>query len=228
MFALVSALLSLGGSLIVFGRQTHWVLPWALIGQVPPLRYALPGRFTVYLWLALAVGLAVLLGERRARRVRWVLALAACVSVLPNFDDFRWATPVDAPALMRGGRLARYVPPGSTVLALPFGIEGNSMIWQVEAGFQFRLAGGYVSWALPKQYAGLTIIRELTGQPPGGRLKQRLCAFIEMTGTTVILLREGAPGDWAATLAPLRVRQVHDGGFAIYSLRSSSCDRVHG
>jgi hypothetical protein len=223
LFALLAAVLSLGGELIFLRDRTGVPLPWALIGWIPPLNYALPGRFSVYVWLAVAVAVAVSLREPSHTRLRWAAALAACASVFPNATGLAWATHVDAPALLKDGRVQRYVRPGSTVIALPFGINGNSMLWQVQSGFSFRLAGGYASFALPAGYSNLKVIEELMGRPPRRGHLGRLCSFIRWTGASTILLREHAPGDWHPTLAALKVDPVHDGGFAIYSLKNSSC-----
>jgi hypothetical protein len=226
-FGAIAALLSLGGRLIIDGHDTGIPLPWALIGQIAPLSYALPGRFALYLWLAAAASIALMLRGRPLGSLRWVCAIAACVSVLPN-PGFAWSTRVDRPALLDRTRLATYVKPGSTVLALPFGREGDSMLWQVESRFSFALAGGYVSWALPDEYRGLTIIRELDGRPPGGRLRQRLCEFLRMTRTQTILLREHTRGDWQATLSTLGVAPTRAGGFEIWRVAETSCGRRGG
>jgi hypothetical protein len=221
-FGLSAALLSLGGRLIIDRHGTGIWLPWDLIGQIGPLRYALPDRFAVYVWLAAAACIALLVRGRSFRSLPWIAAIAACLSVLAN-PSFAWSTHVDSPPLLRGARFASYVKPGSTVLALPFGREGDSMLWQVESHFSFALAGGYVSWALPGKYRGLTILRELDGRPPGGRLKQRLCEFLAMTHTETILLREHTRGDFRATLSTLGVAPVRAGGFKVYRVADSSC-----
>jgi hypothetical protein len=97
------------------------------------------------------------------------------------------------------------------------------MYWQVEAHFAFRLAGGYVSWALPREYQGLTILREFGGRPPQAELGRRLCGFIALTHTSVVIVRSNTRGDWQAILRPLHERPIRRGGFAIYSVKHSAC-----
>jgi hypothetical protein len=223
-----AAILCLGGELLVGRQHTGVPLPWDLIGELPALAHALPGRFVVYLWLGAAVCIALWLDRPSARPARWVGMVLIAVSLTPNLSAGLWGTRVDRPALLSSPALAQVVPRGATVLALPFGSEGNSMYWQVQSGFEFRLAGGYVSWALPKEYAGLTIIRELNGRPPRAELKRRLCAFIALTHSSVILLRLNTRGDWHAILRPLHERPVLDGGFAIYRVETSACARTPG
>ncbi len=223
LFLLAAAVVSLGGVLRVAGEKTTFSLPWSVLGELPFISHALAERFVLYVSLAGAVCVALWLDRPTLRPARWLAAAAVMVSLLPNLDGGLWGTRVDQPPLLSSAALARYIPTGSTVLALPFGIEGNSMYWQVQAHFAFRLAGGYVSWALPGEYHGLTIIRELHGSPPRGQLKRRLCGFIALTHTSVVLLRMGTRGDWEAILSPLHERPIRYGGFAIYSVERSAC-----
>ncbi len=223
LFMLAAAVLSLGGLLRVAGEKTTLGLPWGVIGELPFITHALPGRFVLYVSLAGAVCVALWLDRPTLRPARWLAAAVVMVSLLPNLRADLWATPVDRPPLLSSPALAHYVPRGSTVLALPFGINGDSMYWQVQADFAFRLAGGYVGWALPREYQGRSIIRELYGNPPRRELEKRLCAFIALTHTSVVLLRTHTRGDWKAILGPLGVKPTTRGGFAVYSIHGSAC-----
>jgi hypothetical protein len=222
-FMFVVLLLSLGNHLVLDGNATGVPLPWNLIRQLPAFTYATPARFLVYLWLAAALALAIWLERPRFRAGRWLAACLVGVTLLPNLTGLPWGTRVDEPQLMSSSSLSRYVPNNSTVLALPFGSAGDSMFWQIQAGFRFRLAGGYVSWALPRLYRELTIIEVLTGHPPHLHIRQRLCAFITKTHTETILLREHTVKDLPGVLATLNIRPVHAGGFAIYRVTPASC-----
>jgi hypothetical protein len=228
LFMPVVAILSLGGVLRVAGETTTFKLPWSLFGELPYLSHAFPERFVLYVSLAAAVGLALWLDRPGLRLVRWLAAAVVMLSLMPNLDWRIWGTRVDQPPLLSSPELARYIPTGSTVLALPFGINGNSMYWQVQAHFAFRLAGGYVSWALPGEYQGLTILRELAGHRPGPELKRRLCGFIALTHTSVVIVRSGTRGDWQAVLRPLHERPIRQGGFAIYPVHRSACPTGSG
>jgi hypothetical protein len=215
----VAAVMSLGAEVVVGGDGTAIPLPWWLVGKLPLLRFATPDRFVVYAWLALAVAVSCWLARPAHARLRWAALAIVLVSLAPNFTGVPWGTRVDDPPLLRSPALARYVPPGSTVLALPFGIAGDSMFWQLDADFRFRLAGGYVSVSMPAKYqAYLPLVSALQGHLIAGRVKQRLCSFLAMTGAGVILRREPSPGYWAQLLDPLGVRPRHVGGFAIYEL----------
>jgi hypothetical protein len=232
-FILIVTVASLGGHLVDSGRQTALSLPWGVIGQLPLLRFAIPGRFMLYMWLAAAVAAAYwLAGGRPSNRLaRWGLFGLVVASLAPNAIGVPWATGVDAPPLLTSPALAGYVPRGSTVLALPFGISGNSMSWQVQADFHFRLAGGYVSVSLPAEYRpAIHLIHALEGNSFSGSLTPRLCGFLRMTGSSVILLRDGRAGSWQRLLGPLGITPLRAGGFRVYPLaaafaRGGACAR---
>jgi hypothetical protein len=217
-FVLVSAILSLGAHLYLDGTSTGIALPWSLVDQLPLLRFAGPGRFVLYMWLAAALAVSCWLARPSRVYLRWAAFALVVVSLTPSLTG-PWGTRVDAPRLMRAPALARYIPKGSTVLALPFGIWGDSMFWQVQSDFHFRLAGGYVSVSPPTAYRQyIYLLRALGGGPIEGHPNQRICGFLRMTGTRVIALREGAPGLWAQLLHPLRVPPLRVGGFWVYEL----------
>jgi hypothetical protein len=146
-----------------------------------------------------------------------VFALAV-LSLAPNATGVPWGTHVDNPALMSSAVLERLVPAASTVLALPYGIDGNSMAWQVEAGFRFGMAGGYISWAVPAGYRNLSLLHELVGRSPRPRATARLCSFLERTGATRVIARDHTSRTWRALLDPLGARPVHSGGFLVYDV----------
>jgi len=217
--------LALGGWPIVQGLGFPSIpLPWRLIGQLPLLRFAVPSRFTLYLWLALAVAGSLWLADGLPARslLRWALLALVAVSLMPSPASTLWSTNVDRPALLHSHALARYVPQGSTVLALPYGSQGDSMLWQVEAGFAYRMAGGYASFQTPPDYMRFKhLLHALSGNAFKHQLTPRLCAFLRYTGATAILLRDGARGSWRQLLHPLGVTPIAVGGFHVYRLAGS-------
>jgi hypothetical protein len=219
-FAALALVASLGGHLVLHGHTTGIPMPWLLVGKLPLLRLAVPARFIVYVWLAVAIAVALWLSQSSHRLLRWSLLACVIASLAPNQTGVPWATPVDRPPLLSEPTLARYVSPGSTVLALPFGIAGNSMFWQEEAGFRFRLAGGYVSVSVPGGYRRyIHLLRSMEGGPaPTARSEADLCQFVRFSGTNVVLLRDDTLGPWRELLGSLRVRPLHAGGFAVYDL----------
>ena len=68
LMAVAMFVLSLGQTLRVGGVTTDLPLPWLPISLLPLLEHAIPGRLTLFMWLAIAVIVAVVVGELGARR----------------------------------------------------------------------------------------------------------------------------------------------------------------
>jgi len=80
--------LSLGPHLHIGGTSTGWPMPWSIVSSLPLLESLVPSRFTVLLWLAIAVVVTIVIDEavRRPRRAAAgrLAAVGLClVVVLP-------------------------------------------------------------------------------------------------------------------------------------------------
>ncbi len=187
---LLFALFSLGGTLLVGGRQTGVRLPWGIAEHWPLFSSALPDRFSLVVALA-AAGLLVLAvdgmagaGGRAARVLAVVLAVACAAPLVPRPYPVTAAAPVPRFFTSAG----RWLAPGATVLVLPYptATETVPLTWQAAAGMAFRMPGGY-----------------FIGPAPGGQ------AYMEGPGplpvaSTLIQVGRGAAAP--AVTAPLRAR----------------------
>jgi hypothetical protein len=134
--------ISLGDQIKVFGAN---ILPWRLLAFLPVLNIAQPGRVLTYVYLLIAVLVAMWLAQ--AKRIallplRWLLALGAAVMVLPNFPAAIWTTSVPAPAFFTTGAYQQYISRGETVW-LVNSHPARQLIWQAQTDFYFRLPGGF-------------------------------------------------------------------------------------
>ena len=139
---IVAVVLSLGPFLVVGGRPII-PLPGLVVGALPLIGKALPARLMLYAFLALAIIIALWLGS--GDTPRWVRVLAALVvvaSMLPNLSASFWTSAIDVPPFFREGLYTRYLSPEDTVVVLPYGINGNSMMWQLESRWYFQDGGG--------------------------------------------------------------------------------------
>ncbi len=145
----VAWLLSLGPSLLVNGTRSHVALPYALFERIPLLSNALPVRYTLFVDLALAVVIALAVGELRSPR--WIrvgvllAAMTVVVSLLPASGNSM--TPVTIPKFFVGygvaGGNSRIVEPVLAVYPWPAYPHTLAMLWQAEANFKFNLVGAY-------------------------------------------------------------------------------------
>src|SRR5262249_56719071 len=90
----------------------------------------------------IAIIVARWLARPRRPALRWALAAAAALVILPNFPGDVWASRIPVPAFVTHGAYHRYLRPGEIVWIVdPH--HDRQMIWQARTGFSFRLAGGF-------------------------------------------------------------------------------------
>jgi hypothetical protein len=159
---LIATIASLGPFVFMAGGR-RIPMPWWLISRLPLFDKAMPSRVSVYSFLALAVIVTLWLQDRSRQPKKAIIGAAAIVLFfLPNPSAAFWTRPVAAPPFFAKGLYRKYIAPGDTVLILPYGVEGESDIWQAMSGMYFTMAGGYVSLtpAVPPQYAHYPAVEE--------------------------------------------------------------------
>jgi uncharacterized membrane protein len=145
--AIAMGVLSLGPSLVVNGSDTGIPLPWLPFVHLPLIEHALPGRLTLYMWLAIAalVALAVarlhVIGGRHGAAGLAAVA-AALVFVLPAPPG---ASDEEIPAFFRSWDETA-VQDDAIVLVAPHFTNGAGaapMLWSAVAGNRPRLYEAY-------------------------------------------------------------------------------------
>jgi len=96
-FFAAAVVLAFGAFLHAGGAVTGFLLPWAYINDLPYLEYALPVRFAMYAFLALAVIVALTL-RPGASRGAWALVLSGLVLLVPAVETRLWARETSVPA----------------------------------------------------------------------------------------------------------------------------------
>ncbi|MDE3070649.1 MAG: hypothetical protein KGJ43_07965, partial [Acidobacteriota bacterium] len=159
-----SLAVALGGRLHVAGSASV-ELPLNWLRNAPIVRLITPSRIVVYASLAVAVGVAAWLAERpgwpRRPAARWAGFALGAAMIFPNVGSGLWSGSPPNPAFFRSGGYRRYLERGESVLAMPFGRNGYSMLWQAETGFYFRMPEGYLGHIPPEPFASEPIVGEL-------------------------------------------------------------------
>jgi hypothetical protein len=211
---IVTAVASLGTRLQVGGEDTGIPMPWALLSGLPGLEYAIPVRFTGFVFLAAAVAVAMWLSWGGGLR-RWGLALVAIAFMLPNVGNAIWRTPSGDPPLIADGGFRDLLDEEDRVLTVP--AWGPNMRWQANAGFDFKLAAGYLG-AFPESYRRYPIWDTLLS----GRLipdyEAELRRFVRDKGVSAVLVEGGARDPWEELFGTLGVRPRRAGGMLVYRL----------
>jgi hypothetical protein len=153
--AIVFAVLSLGNVVSVGHHNTGVPGPWKYLGRLPLLEEIEPSRLAFV--VSPMIGVLLALGAQRIVELApgaraagvplhglWLGALAAVlIPIAPT--PLRAADRPAVPSFFTDGTWRRYVPQRGTVVAAPVttSIWYDAMNWQVAAGMEFRIAGGY-------------------------------------------------------------------------------------
>jgi hypothetical protein len=211
--------MQLGGRLIV-------PMPWMIVSAVPLIAKAVPARLAVYMFLAIAILCAIWMsgrpdGTSNHPAIRWLAATLVALSFLPCLDASFWATPLAVPEFFSAEVYRQFLQPNETVVILPYGFEGDGMLWQALSAFNFQMAGGYTGFAppIPAEYERWPIVNALYDVAPipdaGGQFK----AFLKSHDVgAVIFAGEGdhlievshaaVPGIWHRGPIPPRDHKV--------------------
>ena len=98
----------------------------------------------MYAFLILAVTTSIWLSElTNGTRTRAAVVALIVLSTLPNLASDYWVRPNRTPPFFTSGSYRKYLSPGETVIALPYWMLGNSMLWQAQTDMYFRMAGAW-------------------------------------------------------------------------------------
>jgi hypothetical protein len=185
--------LSLGPWLHFGKAPLHIPLPWLALGKLPLLEHVLPGRFTVFVWLAVAVVVAIVVARatRLAPRpaAQWLLAVGASLVLLLPAPLAR--APFTTPAFFRNWT-SHHIGANETVLVAPYFVNGSEaapMVWAAEADYGLRM---------PEAYAYVP-------QPNGGTYSGP--AQSQLTFTMFVIQQRGA---WLVARGEIRARVAAD------------------
>ncbi len=211
-----SVLLALGSHLHVAGHQTV-ALPYNWMRNLPIADNVLPVRIFLFTTLAVAIGVADWLAQRRAgAAVRWLVIGLGALLLLPNIIRPLYGVAPRDPSFFRTSLHRRYLDSGATVLALPFGANDVSMLWQAEAGFSFYMPEGYISGVIPSPFNSQVTVGQLEGNLPTPA--SALGSFIREHHVTDVVVDPAAASPWPTVLAQLRLHARPVGGILLYKV----------
>jgi hypothetical protein len=214
-----ATLCALGARLVVAGHRTRFELPWAFVDDLPLASHALTIRAFVLVWLALAIIVALFLA--RGGRLRWAVFGLLALSLVPSLDGSLWVTKLDRPALFEGDRWRTVVHPGENVLNIPVSFDGQAMLWQEEAGFGFRLTGGYLNAKVPDALWAHPVVRALFGAPIPPFPARDLRAMANERKVDVVLMPRTYPAPWPRIASAAFGRPRELGGMLAWRVRGA-------
>ena len=195
-------------------------MPWLAISHLPFLEHALPSRLMVFPPLAIALIVSLWLADPRSRReLKLVAAALTIFLMLPNPSAQFWVTSVDTPQFFTDGSAQRNVSRADTILTLPWGSGGQSMLWQAQCGMCFRNVSGWTGterfevrrWPIVNYFGGSHDLSE-----PDLQLK----AFLANNRITTIIIDDSDPhaGDWNLLVASTGIVAEKISGVSLYRI----------
>ena len=180
--ALIMLVFALGPELHIGGVAQNVPMPWLPIGSLPLLEHALPGRLTVYAFLAIGVLIALAIDhavslDRRRAGMRLAVIGAALVFVLPAPAS---SSTTSVPAFFANWE-QQGIPDSDIVLMAPWftnGAGADPMLWAA------------VAEARPRMYEGYVFVPDANGHPRYGPPAGTLAGFmiqVQDHGTHVVL-----------------------------------------
>jgi hypothetical protein len=161
----VGLIAALGAHLHIAGAQT-FALPFVLVRDLPVIDFVTPSRLIMLTSLAVSVGVADWLADRSGRTsVRWATVALGAFLLLPNIGSGDWAGRVSNPVFFTSGAYRHYLARGESILAFPFGPGGDSMFWQAETGFYFKMPEGYLGPDTPQPFGSSPVVSQFGGGP---------------------------------------------------------------
>ncbi len=237
-------LASLGPTLHVANHSTI-ALPWALVtSYLPLLNIALPARFMMFGWLITAVIGAIWLARKDiAITAKIALALLSVVFLFPD-PLFLWhaQTQINTPQFFSRGLYRHYIRPDENVLIIPYGKNGDSMLWQAQTRMDFRMAEGwtglvppeFLRWPILNTFNTANLMRGWQTQLKAflaahdveavvisyraGDFSQRLMADTLGAALREFTSARSANSPWEELMSTLDVQPIRVGGITLYEV----------
>jgi hypothetical protein len=210
----VSFMAALGSHLHIAGRQSV-ALPFNWVRYLPVFDDLLPSRIILFTMLVISIGVAAWLAIPTGRvRGRWLVVLVGAVAIFPNFTAGPYGGAPDNPRFFSTDIYRRYLARGETVLALPFGENDVSMLWQAETGFYFNMPEGYVSAVVPFPFDAQPTVHRLLQNAP--LPASALGSFISEHRVSHVVVDPAKAGPWPGLLTHLGLHGRRLGGLFLY------------
>jgi len=187
---LILVVAAMGPVLHIDGKVENITLPWAIAEHLPLLGSAIADRFSLYIFLVLALLIGLWLSVKTTKRnyiFKLLVVIVAIIFILPNTSMYFWQ-PTPKPKLFQPDLVSRYIPKDSNVIILPYGYLGNSMLYQDESKMDFTQSGGYIYFT-PGNFAKNPLVDSFYNSTPLTNFKALLISFCKQNKVTRIIYR---------------------------------------
>jgi len=214
--------LAAGPDLVIAGRVVG-AFPWERLWYLPFARNTEPLRIIIFLYLVLAMIVAVWLAMPARNRLlltsRWILGLVAVAGVIAYVPSRGNIVPAgnsiaaDAlPAFFTSGEYRDYLRPGEIVVVVSD--RGNAgMLFQAYTNFYTRLDGGFINLTLSPNPIPVPVAAL---QHPTPALERQFLAYVHQARVGAILVEQAWAAPWMNVFGQLGFTATKAGGVIIY------------
>jgi hypothetical protein len=199
-------------------------LPWVAVARLPAFDHLLPVRFAVFIFLIVGVvtAQALALQERRGAWARWLVAGLGVVALLPTFGGSYWSGKATDTPFFADGTYKRYIKRDEILLPFPL-LSGDSMVWQADSDWRFRMASGYLSAEIPPDFYSDPVMSNLlsptgTGAIAPAELPLAIRDFLDRHQVDAVVFDSATRGWWEGVLDRMRLHKSEIGGVVLYRL----------
>jgi hypothetical protein len=207
-------------------------LPWKIVEHLPLMKSALPARLTIYAFLIVGVMTAVVLaGPELPRLPKYALAIAIPIFMLPNLDYRFWTTPINLPAFFADGAFPDFLEKNETVVILPYVNRGDSMLWQADADFYFRMAGGNTGPTVIEEFQKWPAVNALYWGSDMANGPAQLGAFLAAHDVRHVIVQEKHAAEYLPVLAMLHFLSLgatHVGDVILFPIAPATSAKYRG
>ncbi|HTJ09635.1 MAG TPA: hypothetical protein VL393_08095 [Candidatus Binataceae bacterium] len=216
---IIFCVLSLGPILHVAGREIPSYLPWRLFMQLPILNDIVTVRLAMYAFLDLAIITSLWLSTAD---LKLPLKLAIVFSIIaantPNLSSAFWDRNVDTPSFFRTNLFQRYLSKGETTLVLPYGDNGNAMLWQAQTKMFFAMAGGMAPPVGSDELYRWPIFGAFINRSWIPDAPRQFKTFLTAHGVNAVIAADWDAGTWQPLFTALDIAPIRVGGVWLYRL----------
>lgn len=215
--------------LLAIGPRLHFAgyigpgMPWKLATHLPLLNSALPSRFMIYAFLALAVIVSLLLSDREMSTPgRCIAAVLIVLFLLPNPSSEYWAKRTASPEFFTTMLFKQYLAKDEIVVVLP---SQGSMLWQAETDMYYSMAGGYVSVSPPDTFLAWPITNYLLRGEVVPDARDQLKAFLATHDVSTVLVTDEVWNLWKPLMSSVGASLQHAGGVYVCRVPAAELTR---
>jgi len=157
--------------------------------------------------------------------LRVALPVLAVLAIAPDVHLRAWATTVGEPRFITDRLYRTCLERDENTAIFPFAGHGDSMLWQADAGYWFRMTGGYVAPSPPESFrqplavGGIAVYGEL----PKGRVDLAR-EFVRLKQVSAVVVDERYRAPWLSALDGLG-RPERVGGVLLWRLGGDGISR---